>query len=210
MNSIIIQILWLIILLIGGGLLIFLPGKHEKIKTIASILGICTCLAAIFLSPLSAQPRISGFLELPFRITGICLTCAGVSFVTYCGKSLYKRAEFNPTTIREGSPRRIITTGLYAHMRNPLYTGVILLSIGWSLVWLAVYTLFLFPPILVIALYITAKRLEGPRLLQLFGKEFEEYAKKVPAFFPLYLKAFLIALIIAVITYTVAGLIPVD
>ena len=120
-------------------------------------------------------------------------------------------ARFNPAIIRESTPKRIVTTGLYSHMRNPLYSGVILLAIGWSLVQQAVYSLFLFPLILFVVLYyVIVKGFEEPRLLQLFGKEFEEYKKRAPAFFPLYLKIPLIILIVVVITFTIMGWIPIS
>jgi protein-S-isoprenylcysteine O-methyltransferase Ste14 len=201
---------YLIVLCIGGAL-ILLFNNRERINKITSILGICVCLLTIILAPFSKQPRISGTLGLSFKIIGGFLTIIGISFITFSGKSLLKSARFNPALVKGGTPKKLITTGLYSKVRNPIYTGVILLAIGWCLVWSAVYSFFLIPLIVYLALaFLVVKRAEEPRLIQLFGKEYEEYKKRVPAFFPIYLKIALLMLIVSITGFTIIGWIPVD
>ncbi|MEW6369274.1 MAG: isoprenylcysteine carboxylmethyltransferase family protein [Acidobacteriota bacterium] len=78
--------------------------------------------------------------------------------------------------------------GPYAYTRNPLYVGNLLIGIGvvigsarWWLVaaYLAYYCVF----------YAATIRHEATVLAGLFGDEFEDYRKRVPALFPRYTRA---------------------
>jgi protein-S-isoprenylcysteine O-methyltransferase Ste14 len=77
----------------------------------------------------------------------------------------------------------VATTGPYARTRNPLYFGSALLAIGfmiaansWSSAALvAAYYLSLYPFLM---------RREETELRERYGSEFDEYAKRVPLFWP--------------------------
>lgn len=85
-------------------------------------------------------------------------------------------APWDPTT-------RMITSGPYAYVRNPMITGVVLILAGealmlgswavgiWALVFLAL-NMFYFP------------LSEEPGLRKRFGKEYEEYCQNVPRYIP--------------------------
>lgn len=79
----------------------------------------------------------------------------------------------------------LIVSGPFAYVRNPLYVGNILLYTGFGVMSLA-----LFPYLQIIALlffflqyYLIVKE-EESFLIKKFGKEFEDYIKSVPRFFP--------------------------
>lgn len=80
-------------------------------------------------------------------------------------------------------PARLVTGGPYAHVRNPMITGVVFLLIAEGL-------LFRSPPhlswagafVLVNAVYIPL--FEEPALRKRFGDEYEEYARHVPRLIP--------------------------
>lgn len=79
----------------------------------------------------------------------------------------------------------LIISGPFAHVRNPLYVGNILLYIG-----LGVMSFAFFPYLQVAALlffflqyYIIVKEEEG-YLVKEFGNDYEEYIQSVPRFFP--------------------------
>ena len=74
------------------------------------------------------------------------------------------------------------TGGLYAWMRHPIYTGVILSAVGWALfgqsgsqvlVALALWGLFYFK-----------SRYEEERLLRQYGEAYAQYQHKVGRLFP--------------------------
>ena len=72
---------------------------------------------------------------------------------------------------------KLVTTGIYAHVRNPLYLSNGLFAIGLALLFDSLYA-FLFS-ILYTLLYLPIIYLEEKDLLRKYGKEYEEYRKKV-------------------------------
>ena len=77
----------------------------------------------------------------------------------------------------------LATLGPYAHVRNPLYAGSLFLCIGVGVAsgvwWLGVLLI-----ILMACIYIPVVNVEEGDLLALFGDEFAEYKRNVPAILP--------------------------
>lgn len=76
----------------------------------------------------------------------------------------------------------LATHGLYAYMRHPQYTGIILITFGMLIHWPTLITLLMFP-ILVFAYYGLAKK-EEREMERKFGEKYQEYKKRVPMFLP--------------------------
>ncbi len=79
--------------------------------------------------------------------------------------------------------RELATTGPYAYVRNPLYTGSMLIAIAFLLLngnpW------FVIPAIIgAIVLYMRTIESEEADLRELFGADFERYREQVPAIIP--------------------------
>ena len=74
-------------------------------------------------------------------------------------------------------------SGPYAYTRNPLYLGSLILGVGFCLAsgvwWLTAGFAVLF-----VGVYLPVMRVEADDLTHLFGAEYEEYARRVPLFFP--------------------------
>ena len=77
---------------------------------------------------------------------------------------------------------KLVTTGIYARIRHPQYTGFLLLTLGMNLEWTTIFT-FLLWPILVIVYYRLAKT-EDKEVEEQFGEEFRKYKRTVPMFLP--------------------------
>lgn len=82
----------------------------------------------------------------------------------------------------------VITSGPYAHVRNPLYLGTLLQIVGFGLAAGHPWILYGFLPLglLVFFLYYVPKkeRVESDRLRRRFGAEFDEYHAAVPGYLP--------------------------
>jgi protein-S-isoprenylcysteine O-methyltransferase Ste14 len=80
--------------------------------------------------------------------------------------------------------KRLITSGLFAHVRNPLYIGNLFLSTGLVVtanvgpVFVIGFVLFFFLQYIPIVLW------EESNLRRVFGTEFDAYAAKVPRWIP--------------------------
>jgi len=76
----------------------------------------------------------------------------------------------------------LIKNGLYKFLRHPQYTGLILFSIGFILIWGRFITFILFTIMLFIYYYLIKK--EEEKCLKEFGNEYKEYIKKTFFLFP--------------------------
>ena len=76
----------------------------------------------------------------------------------------------------------LVVTGLHAHVRHPIYSGLILIFAGYSLVQPMLSSL-IHLGMLIIYLPIGI-HLEEKKLIQKFGKAYEDYKKRVPALVP--------------------------
>ncbi len=78
---------------------------------------------------------------------------------------------------------RLVVGGIYAHSRNPMYVGNSLIAIGMALLttspltWAVVIPLFLY-------IYVAIVAAEEQFLRGKFGREYDEYAARVPRYLP--------------------------
>ena len=80
--------------------------------------------------------------------------------------------------------KRLTTSGPYAHVKNPLYLGTILITAGfcvftrlwWMLLVVAVGFFLYYLP--------RKKKIEGDRLRQIYGEAWDRYDKAVPDLLP--------------------------
>ncbi len=79
--------------------------------------------------------------------------------------------------------KRLASSGPFAHVRNPLYLGSLVILLGYCTLsgrWLS-YPLFL---MLFAAFYLPTIRWEEDSLRAKFGDDYEDYARRVPRLFP--------------------------
>jgi protein-S-isoprenylcysteine O-methyltransferase Ste14 len=102
---------------------------------------------------------------------------AGAATLLWCVRDFYVAGK--GTLAPWDPPKHLVTVGLYQFTRNPMYVGILLLLIGWSLLaasWLlAGYTAFM-----AIAFHLRVVLYEEPRLKQQFGAEWPGYVGRVP------------------------------
>ena len=82
---------------------------------------------------------------------------------------------FNP-------PPKLVTTGPYAYIRNPMLTGVFILLLGLGSLLQSVSLVFIFTPLFILLNVLELKTIEEPELKKRLGKEYIEYKKMVPMF----------------------------
>lgn len=129
-----------------------------------SILGIIF-LGYIFKVGILEDPWI-----LPFRIAGVALILIG-AFVWYMG-ALGSGMDENI------SDNKLKTDGIYAWVRNPMYSGIWILNIGVILMWHNAW-LLLAPVINWLIMTIALMNTEEKWLLKLYGEEYMQYKKRV-------------------------------
>jgi protein-S-isoprenylcysteine O-methyltransferase Ste14 len=110
----------------------------------------------------------AGFLL--FTLGGVC----GLAGVWVLGGSRTPFPKPRPTAA-------LVKHGIYSLMRHPLYTSVVLASLGWALIWQSVPAL---TAALVLAPFFDAKARREERWLAAKFPDYADYARKVRRFIP--------------------------
>lgn len=88
------------------------------------------------------------------------------------------------TPVPLSPPPKLITTGLYSWIRNPMALGALLILEGLGFYFGSLSLIFFFAPLPVVLYALEIKAVEEPELEMRFGKEYREYKKRVPMFIP--------------------------
>lgn len=80
-------------------------------------------------------------------------------------------------------PERVISDGIYSHIRHPQYFGAILAHLGITLLLSSLYSL-IYTPFVILYNYLVARK-EEKELVREFGKQYEDYGKRIPMFRPI-------------------------
>lgn len=155
------QVAWLIV--------VFVPPAYPFVVVLAPSLAYGTVLHFAF--PFDATAQVAGFL-----LWGI-----GGMLVVWSGRTL---GRFMVAEIAVSVDHELVTTGPYARVRHPTYTGAIALSFGATLLFLSWVLLAVTVLVVVLANYRAGKE---ERLLASgagFGERYRAYVARTGRFLP--------------------------
>lgn len=118
--------------------------------------------------------------SLPIRIIGFCLIVGGVILAFVAQKQLGSEW-IHAHAYKKQKGEKIVTGSVYALVRHPLYTGIVVSYIGAELLagsWLFVSLCFFFVPF-----YFQARK-EEKFLLKRFGLVYQKYMNQTKMFIP--------------------------
>lgn len=141
--------------------------------------GIVAGMVPWWISRWEMRPPLLGFTS--FRIVGVLLVVTGLpmlldSFARFAIQGLGTPAPILPT-------RRLVVTGLYRYVRNPMYVGVAAIIFGQGLL-LGDPRLFAYGLFVWLAFYLFVLGYEEPKLRKTFGQEYLEFCSNVPRWIP--------------------------
>lgn len=117
-------------------------------------------------------------LDIPMRSLGLTIFTVGVIFAIW-GKNTMKENWGLPGVHKIESQTKLVTNGAFVYSRNPIYTGLILISLGIAIALKSTLIFFVF----VLYMYFTKKiELEESSLEKHFGHEFLKYKQLVGRF----------------------------
>ncbi|MCK5023736.1 MAG: isoprenylcysteine carboxylmethyltransferase family protein [Candidatus Aenigmarchaeota archaeon] len=120
-------------------------------------------------------------IHMFFIAIGIVPTLIGLFFAVDTVKTFFAVGKGTPAPWEP--PQKLVITGLYSRMRNPMITGVVFILLGESLIFnsaaLLVWAVFFF--VLNHFYFIFS---EEPALEKRFGKDYIKYKKEVPRWIP--------------------------
>ena len=129
-----------------------------------------------------SSPNLTLIFDLGvFRYFGVVPIIIGVIFYFWCSYSFVFFGKGTPHHAMP--PKKLVKTGLYRFVRNPMYIGLFLVLAGEVLLFqskgLFIYVLVIFGVVILFVLFI-----EEPRLEKRFGESYTQYRKSVRRWIP--------------------------
>jgi protein-S-isoprenylcysteine O-methyltransferase Ste14 len=115
-----------------------------------------------------------------FKVTGILVCIAGLSFSIWARKTLGKNWSANPHETKKDHD--LITDGPYKYVRHPIYSGEILALIG-TFFATGRLNIFIFFTVFTFGVYMRS-RIEDSVMANEFGDKYLEYKEKVGGIIP--------------------------
>lgn len=131
---------------------------------------------------LASSPTARGSVPLgSFRYFGVVLIAAGALIYSWCAWDFAFAGKGTPAPI--DPPKELVVRGLYKHVRNPMYIGVLSLVLGQA-IWFEAIALFAYA-VLVFSLFNAFVFFyEEPALKRKFGASYKRYCETVPRWLP--------------------------
>jgi protein-S-isoprenylcysteine O-methyltransferase Ste14 len=123
------------------------------------------------------------------RATGPLVAVGGAAVCFGLGGAIYAWCVWDFATFGRGTPapidapKRLVVRGLYRHVRNPMYVGVICFLLGWALLHLSV-ALALYAAGVWTLFHGFVRLYEEPHLRREFGDEYAAYCARVGRWLP--------------------------
>jgi protein-S-isoprenylcysteine O-methyltransferase Ste14 len=130
---------------------------------------------------LRGQPSPNVWVVDPPGVLGCLLIAVGAGVLLYCIRdfAVFGRGTLAPVD----PPRKLVRVGLYRHVRNPMYLGVVLVLVGES-IFFESRVLSFYATIMALVFHIFVVLFEEPSLRALFGSDYEKYRASVPRWIP--------------------------
>lgn len=117
----------------------------------------------------------------PWRLAAGLALAAGAAVYGRCVWDFARFGRGTPAPV--DAPRRLVIRGLYRHVRNPMYLGVLLVIAGWSLAF-ASPRIAAYGACVALAFHLFTTLYEEPTLRRAFGADYEDYVRRVGRWLP--------------------------
>ena len=154
-----------------------------------------------FAAPLfMAWPRVR---DGSFNPIALVLLVPGITLLLWCVRDFLVTGK--GTLAPWDPPRLLVSSGPYRFSRNPMYVGVSLILLGWSMAFES-WDLLVYALIVVAAFHLRVLFNEEPYLARTHGRKWDDYAGKVPRWILPSRKAVLLSWVGVVVLLLLAGL----
>ncbi len=116
-----------------------------------------------------------------FRWLGAILMAPGAAGLLDCFARFALQGGGTPAPV--APPQHLVVTGLYRHVRNPMYVAVAALILGQGLL-LGSLRLLEYGGLVWLLMHLFVRLYEEPKLEAVFGAEYQAYRAQVPRWIP--------------------------
>jgi len=114
-------------------------------------------------------------------LLGALLVVAGVLVLLMAFARFALEGKGTPAPV--APTERLVVTGAYRHVRNPMYLAVLAIILGQALLF-ASWPLAAYAAAALLATYAFVRLYEEPTLSQRYGRQYETYRRAVPGWLP--------------------------
>ena len=138
------------------------------------VVALAAALTMWGISRLAPQVAIPASIRL---VASLAIVVAGLAFAA-AGLRSFRRARTTPSPTRPEEASSLVSTGIYRVSRNPMYLGVALVLVAWTVFLSSAWALL---GVAGFALYIDLFQIapEERVLTRIFGSEYESYKARV-------------------------------
>ncbi|MDH3298120.1 MAG: isoprenylcysteine carboxylmethyltransferase family protein [Gemmatimonadota bacterium] len=115
------------------------------------------------------------------QIVGMVVGAAGAALALWCVATFAAVGKGTPAPF--DPPRRLVVSGPYAFVRNPMYIGAELVLLGVALFYESLPVLG-YATVFAFVVYAFIMSYEEPTLRRRFGDEYDRYVSRVPRMWP--------------------------
>ena len=145
---------------------------------ISSVISIVICVLLWRPIPLT----LPSWAQVIALVLGTLFYFGGIGLVLWGRQTLGKYHNLSTTQgVQLFADHKLITSGPFGVVRHPMYLGFFLAVFGGLLLY-QTWTIVLF--LLCSPVFVKRSRREEEALISVFGAEYQEYQRRVPAFFP--------------------------
>ena len=109
-------------------------------------------------------------------LLGLLYLSSGLGIYSGCVWDFIKYGKGTPAPI--DAPKHLVVRGLYRYSRNPMYVAVLLVILGWTLVYSS-KALLLYWAVVAICFHMMVVFYEEPILQKLFGHSYIDYKNSI-------------------------------
>lgn len=107
---------------------------------------------------------------------GLVVWAVGVAGLLWCVWDFYRTGK--GTLAPWSPPEKLVTVGLYRYSRNPMYVSVLVILLGWSIMF-ASAGLLLYACVVAVGFHLRVVLAEEPYLARVHGSDWQRYAERV-------------------------------
>ncbi len=122
------------------------------------------------------------FISSPVKFTLAILLLLVAS--TLIGWSILSFIRARGTPVPVNPPKKLVVTGLYIHLRNPMVLGYIVLLYGIGVLLSSFSLILISAPLFSLLNFLYLKTIEEKEMEKKFGQQYLEYKRNVPMFIP--------------------------
>lgn len=152
-------------------------GMYTKLMTVYGM--VIVLLLTLNIQIGSLFTRVKVISSTGFDVTGLVIGLAGLSLCLYAQKKMGTSWRVG---IDEQSATSLVTTGLYAYIRNPTYVGLFFFNLGLWIIW-PTWAMFLLNLLFVLFLEVQV-RCEEDFLTAAHGEEYLMYKRQTKRYIP--------------------------